>query len=573
MENNEMNPDIIKKVTKRQVTLQREQNIVLLYCNDHENLMECLAKQDIHINTACGGRGTCGKCKIKLLQGTLEITGADRIVFTEKQLKEGFRLACTAYPFEDITIQLAEAAEVEFEVIIANEKEQNQKWKNEKELNKKDLTETTGKSDQRSTEDCESIRNLGELDSGGDSRYGIGIDLGTTTLALSMVDLSNGKTIDTYTSVNHQRTYGADVITRIQRSNQGKQKELQECIRQDLLVGIRSLIEKTGIKVGELEKITIAGNTTMGHLLLGYSCESLGMYPFTPINVQETIVNFREIFGSDESQAEVVLLPGISTFVGGDITAGLLVCDFDKTDNINMFLDLGTNGEMAIGNRDSILVTSTAAGPAFEGGNISCGVGSIAGAISSVEIENERIHVKTIGDKAPIGICGTGVLELTSELLKEKIIDDTGLLSPQFFDSGYMVVNHKELPMVFTQRDIREFQMAKAAIRAGIEILVREYGISYDTIDTIYVAGGFGYKLNMEKALYIGMLPKELTGKIRTIGNSSLQGAINYLTDQQASKRAQDILRVAEEKHLSNHEDFNDLYIAYMGFEQDGISI
>lgn len=517
-----------------------------------ESLLRTLASNKIHMNASCGGRGSCGKCKIKLLQGTLEVTPPDRSIFTNAQIQEGYRLACKAYPHEDIHIMLIEKEEDEFEVLSFHGGETiEDKAKN---LTTKKITETLPFDFKRFD-------------------YGIGVDLGTTTLALTLVNLSNGEGIDTYTTVNHQRSFGADVITRIQLSSQGKQKELQECIRQDLLLGIRTLLEKRGIPSSNLKKITIAGNTTMGHLLLGYSCHTLGTYPFAPVDIQERKFTFSKVFGCSDYQADVVLLPGISTFVGGDIIAGLLVCNFDQEDAINIFIDLGTNGEMAIGNKNKLFVTSTAAGPAFEGGNLSCGVGSISGAISGVEIEDGKIQVQTIGGEKPIGICGTGVLELTSELLKEKIMDDTGLLSPEYFDDGYEVASNHQVKVVYTQRDIREFQMAKAAIRAGIEILVKEYGVGYDAIHKLYIAGGFGYKINRKKAFHIGLLPRELEGKIETIGNSSLEGAIKYLLEKDSSYRAKEIVEVAKEIHLSNDADFNDWYISYMGFEEEGLSI
>jgi uncharacterized 2Fe-2S/4Fe-4S cluster protein (DUF4445 family) len=305
----------------------------------------------------------------------------------------------------------------------------------------------------------------------------------------------------------------------------------------------------------------------MGHLLLGYSCEGLGRYPYTPVNISTIELPFSKVFNSDYLEVPVVVMPGISTFVGGDIVAGLLSCDFDKATKPCLLLDLGTNGEMALGNKEKLLVTSSAAGPAFEGGNISCGVGSIAGAICNMDIVDGNTSYQTIGSRPPVGICGTGIIELASELLKTGIIDDTGLLNGQYFDDGFPITGYKQnTEFYFTQRDIRELQMAKAAVRAGTDILIREYGITYDDIDKVYLAGGFGFKLNLLKAVNIGLLPYELYDKIIPVGNSSLGGAICYLKEKDAPLRVASIIKAACELQLSESIEFNRLYPEFMYF-------
>jgi uncharacterized 2Fe-2S/4Fe-4S cluster protein (DUF4445 family) len=211
---------------------------------------------------------------------------------------------------------------------------------------------------------------------------------------------------------------------------------------------------------------------------MGYDCKSLGEYPFTPVNIDLIEGTYKEILADDYLQASVRIVPGISTFVGGDITAGLFSCNVDQQEEYSLLIDLGTNGEMALGNKDKIIVTSTAAGPAFEGGNIEWGVGSLEGAIAGVKIVDGKAEVRTIGDKAPIGICGTGGIETVAELIKAELVDETGCLDDDYFDEGYPLAeteNGEEI--VFTQQDVREVQLAKAAVRAGIETLFLRYGI------------------------------------------------------------------------------------------------
>ena len=495
------------------------------------SLMEAMRAHGIYISASCGGRGTCGKCIVQVLEGCLEITAYDEAKLSEQELLEGYRLACKAFPRERCTLRMVTGDETDFEVI------------------------------------ADGLQTAFPEDSEIQENFGIAIDVGTTTIAISLVGVTSSKVRYTYTATNKQRAYGADVITRMKASMDGNGEALRASIQTDLLEGITEILSVTGLSKERIERVAIAGNTTMGHLLLGYPCTSLGSYPFTPVNINTLTLPFPEVLGSSYLMVPVTVLPGISTFVGGDIVAGLLSCSFDQRESISILIDLGTNGEMAIGNKNKILVTSTAAGPAFEGGNISCGIGSVAGAISSVLINREDITIDTIAHKPPIGICGTGVLELVSELVRCELVDDTGLLCEPYFDDGYRLATDLEgKAITLTQRDIREIQMAKSAVRAGLEILIRRYGINFEEVETVYLAGGFGYKLNLEKAVHIGLLPPELAGKTIAIGNSSLKGAIRYLCDQTSAKRMEDIIYVSNEIALSNDEDFNKLYLEYMGF-------
>jgi len=400
----------------------------------------------------------------------------------------------------------------------------------------------------------------------GENSYAIAVDIGTSTVVQSLIRIEDGMTLATYSAVNPQRAYGADVIARLQMAGSGRMELLQKLIKGELLRGIRDMAERAGIDTGIISRMAIACNTTMGHILLGYSCEGLGKYPYTPVNISKVELPFIQLFDSDYLDASVTVLPGISTFVGGDIVAGLLACNFDKADKPCLFIDLGTNGELALGNKERLLVSSAAAGPAFEGGNISCGMPSVAGAICNIEIANGKTLYRTIGDKEAAGLCGTGIVELVSELLDAGIIDETGLLTENYFLAGFPIKGQAGSVLYFTQRDIRHLQMAKAAIRAGIDILLKEYGIGYDDIDKVYLAGGFGYMLNLKKAVNIGLLPKEVLGRIYPVGNSALGGAISYLRDKDAPVRIEKILKSAAELALAQQEDFNSLYPEYMYF-------
>lgn len=517
------------------VTVQIKGKQILIECKEKESLLDTMIQNGIYFSAACGGNGTCGKCKITLLEGKLAITSADEKYFTREDLEKGLRLACQAYPEVPCTILADQNDESDFE-ILGDYKEESEKENN--------LV---------------------------DEDYGFAIDIGTTTIAITLVGLTQKKTLDTFTTINQQRAYGADVISRIKASMDGKKQELRASIQKDLLNGFQTIIKRFGMNKERVKEIVIAGNTTMIHLLMGFDCSGLGVYPFTPVDISLMQRTFVEVFETEYlTNCQVTLLPSISTYVGGDIVSGLYFCGFHQTNEVNFLIDLGTNGEMGIGNRDKIITTSVAAGPAFEGGNITWGMGSIKGAICQVKIDKEQVKVNTIGDKEPIGICGTGVIEGIAELIDAELIDETGLLSEEYFEDGFFLAKSpKGEDIVLTQKDIREVQLAKSAVRAGVETLLMRYGVKYEQVDKVYLAGGFGYKMNQEKAIAIGMLPEELKDKIEAVGNSSLGGAVRYLTDEKVKQAVDQIVSVSTEINLSSDLAFNDLYMEHMFFGEE----
>ena len=545
---------------------------------EKKSIMDVLIEAGVYVSAICGGNGTCGKCKIRLIEGELPVTAADKKAFSQEELDAGMRLSCVAYPTADVTISLEQTGEEDFMVL--------------------------GDAGQKASGISGSAETLAEgnvQEEAAGACY-FAIDIGTTTLAISLVR-EKGTVVDTYTSVNHQRMYGADVISRIQASNDGHGPEMTASIKKDLQTGMFSLLKEYPL-VSNITRVVIAGNTTMGHLLMGYDCESLGHVPFTPVNINRIDTDWESLFGgtieavngvgtSAEGadfkwdgealgQTPVIILPGFTAFVGGDITSGLLAMDFDRCEKPSLFIDLGTNGEMAIGNKDKILVASTAAGPAFEAGNISCGMGSVAGAICSVDLSGmsgagaavgdngvpEGAVFETLGGKPAKGICGTGVIEVTAELIKAELLDETGLLDEEYFDDGFpMGVTPEGEELFFEQSDVRQLQLAKAAVRGGVETLMLRYGVTSDDIDKVYLAGGFGVHLNVQKALTIGLLPEEMDGKIEAVGNTSLLGAICYGCQESGNERIDHILECASEVDLSSDKAFQEFYVDAMFFE------
>lgn len=521
----------LRNIPKTEIEVCRGDKSRRILIEEGESLMNALIREGYYLSAPCGGKGRCGKCGIQVLEGEVPVSPEDENRFTKQELEDGWRLSCKLYPAEDLKIAFTLNDESQFEILSDCKNEETGK-----------VVEESG--------------------------YNIAIDIGTTTIAMELLGKDSGKNLHTVTCVNSQRAYGADVISRIQASVDGKKEELQNSIRQDILKGIRQLTEEAGISLKKIDKIAIAGNTTMGHLLMGYDCDTLGVYPFKPVNIDFIKGTFGEILGSEECDAQVVLLPGISTYVGGDIASGLYACGFDQSEEVCMLVDLGTNGEMALGNKGRIFVTSTAAGPAFEGGNITWGTGSVAGAICSVKIENKKASVKTIQDKPPAGICGTGVVEAAMELVKAGIVEDTGLMDEEYFDGGFPLAQTDDgRTIVFTRKDVREIQLAKAAVRAGAETLMLRYGVKKEQIARVYLAGGFGYKLDKEKAIAIGMLPEEFRDRIETVGNSSLSGAVAYLKNSDGEEALRQLIKMSSEINLSADKEFNEFYMDYMMFE------
>ncbi len=521
-----------------------------IQAEDSRNLLRILQEQVPGLSAPCGGMGRCGKCIVKVLEGDFPVTSKDEACFSKEQLEEGFRLACMAVVTGDFRLEWKGVLEEDIKV-LTEEREGCQ----------------AEAGTQNGTEDGD------ETGTGTSGPQVLAIDIGTTTLAFCVYEKESVRPVCHEAGLNHQRAFGGDVIARIQASNEGERQNLQRIIQEDIRNGLLALEKKEGYRKSELERVVIAGNTTMIHLLMGYSCETLGVVPFAPYSLERVESDLRTLCGY-ELDCPVTVLPGISAFVGGDIVAGIMALALWKKEKPCLFLDLGTNGEMALANRERLLVTSTAAGPAFEGGNISCGIGSIPGAICNVSIETggdcgeKKVKLTTIENRPPVGICGTGVVEATAELLEAELLDETGLLDEDYFDDGYfLAIDPKGVPITFTQQDIREIQLAKAAIRAGLETLLVTWGISYKDVGNVYVAGGFGYKLNLSKAAAIGMLPEELLEKTEAVGNTSLKGAAGLALGQYSVEEMDEAIRHAEEVSLANDKHFQKFYMEYMMFE------
>lgn len=535
-----------------------------------ENLLEICRRNGIFLDADCNGNGTCGKCRVQVVRGNVPMAEEERRFFSEKEIALGYRLACRVKAAEDLEVRVQEhkAGGIQMPSLgIMNDSTQ---------AVGKDETVQAGKGC-RENETAQAGKGCkgnetaqADLDC---AEYDIALDIGSTTLAAVLIQ-ADGTILAQASAVNSQRYYGADIISRMQASNESekKRKELQTCICEDAAKLFQTLLAG---KTAGVFRIAIAGNTAMLHLLRGYSCEKLGRAPFEPVNLEleclEYEALFPEVSGCENSR--VYLLPGLSAFIGADITAGLYSSGFFLTpeNERSLFLDLGTNGELAAGNRAGFVTASTAAGPAFEGGGLSCGCPGICGAISNVSYLYHRVRIQTIGQKKPCGICGTGALAAAAALRQEGLMDADGLLAPELFERGMLLAaceDGREIRL--TQADIREIQMAKAAVRAGMETLLLRYqeqfGKPAQIPDHIYLAGGFGYYLSADTAAAVGLFPAEWTGKIISCGNTSLKGAAAFLTEPACAGVLEDIRRKNREIQLAEDKHFQKIYIQAMRF-------
>lgn len=525
-------------MSKFEIKIEQDDHLKIVQAEGETNILRVLRENDIYLPALCNGNGTCGKCKIRL-SAEAAITEADHKVFTKEELDQGYRLACKAEVNETTYVRIPEGED-------------------------KMTVESEGDKIHRNI-DGQKI----------EEDVFIAVDIGTTTIAMALVGYESKEILDIYTSLNHQRAFGADVINRIAAASQGKLSELNALIREDLWGGICHLLrlKKEDSLSLKFKKMVVAGNTTMMHLLMGHSCETLGHHPFSSEHLAKWSGKLGDCFKEEPlsvyglEEAELMLFPGVSAFVGGDIVAGLQVCKSFEKQELSFLLDLGTNGEMVIGNKDRMFSTSAAAGPAFEGGNITCGTGSIPGAISQVKIQNRRAVVKTIeGSKKVRGICGTGIVSAIAELKLSKLMDREGTLQFPFSRQGFPLWNVPgEEKISLYQQDIRQFQMAKAAIRTGVEQLVEAYGCKYEDIKKVYLAGGFGTKLSVDDAVETGILPEEFRGKVESIGNGALYGAIAYELEEM-KKDLDEFAGRIENIPLAQSEGFQDKYLKYMGF-------
>lgn len=479
------------------------------------NLLELLRENGSVLQAPCGGHGVCGKCKV-LLQNSQGVS---------------YVLACETPVTDGAT------------VVIEQERQMK-------------------------------VSNSGSCCTWpADAAFeglGASIDVGTTTLVVRIVDLSSGEILASVGKSNPQISFGADVISRISACTKGSLDVLHSLIVEALQEMIVEALKSIGKSTGDLCRMVLAGNTTMQHIAAHLDPTSIGVMPFTP----------QSLFGTEEQLAEglppVHFVRCLAGYVGGDVTAGLLAIRIHEHTKPVILLDLGTNGEMALGDASGVIACATAAGPVFEGANIAFGMPAYPGAISKVAWENGKLELSVIDDEEPLGICGTGLIDAISLLLEHEVIDETGYLldedeAPEEFapfigeEMGQTVFYLTE-KIYITQKDVRCLQLAKSAICSGILTMLDARGTSLAEVEKLYIAGGFGEFLNLEHAANVGIFPKELLPCAESVGNTSIEGATALLCNSQAQADLLRIVEASEYVELSLSTEFNNYYVEHMLF-------
>lgn len=410
---------------------------------------------------------------------------------------------------------------------------------------------------------------------------GAAVDIGTTTVVLYLLDLETGAQLAVVSGENSQRSFGADVISRIQACGRpdGLEK-LSNLIRGQIQQFLEQACRQAGRTPREVTRLSVAGNTVMEHLFAGLDPTPIGVVPFTPASLFGTEAPAADFGLTAGEGATVYLAPCVAGYVGGDITAGLLSCGIHRQQNPCLFLDLGTNGEMAIGSREGFVTCAVAAGPAFEGGEITCGSTAVPGAVNRVWLEDNRLRYSTLGGGPAKSICGSGLLDLLAALLDTGAVDETGYFSlPEEYegtvslpglgeeeDAGCLWLDPAR-EVKFTARDVRKLQLAKGAVAAGIKTLLAETGLREEDIHKVYLAGGFGAFLSRESACRLGLLPPSMLDRIESMGNSAGRGAADWLLSQQARQELKDVAESCRYLELSGDQTFGEFYIDCMGFE------
>ena len=391
--------------------------------------------------------------------------------------------------------------------------------------------------------------------------YVLAFDIGTTTVVAYLLDGKTGAPLARASCLNPQSQYGADVISRIQYVTTEQSGQLQQVIRQALGNLAKEAAKKANIKPEQIGLAAIVGNTAMHHLLLGIDPSSLITPPYMPKVLEAMELPAKDLLPIAET-GTVRILPNIAGFVGADTVGCLAAARFDQLEQLTLMIDIGTNGEMVLGDRNHRLACSTAAGPAFEGAKISCGMRGSEGAVDHVWLEDGKLQWHVIGDGEAIGLCGSGLLDLVSCLLETGDITERGRMPAKEYRLG-------DTQVVLTQKDVREVQLAKGAIRAGIELMCTHLGVSVEQIETVYLAGAFGNYLDPAAACRIGMIPPCLADRIKPIGNAAGEGAKLSALSAEEFAYSQTLGAGTEFLELASMRQFQDRFIGCLNFEED----
>lgn len=591
------------------------------------SLKKAMDLAELDFDFPCGGRGRCGKCRVRIVEGVPSPSDADLDHLDEQEIKDGYRLACTLVVQEDLVVELPQEGTKEHKILVdAAERSMEIKPHLQKihlevkkpsiEDQKADwnrlqdsLTEVKGekgysislpalqalpkvlREKKFSLTAVVANNEVVGLEAGDttDRMLGIAFDIGTTTVVGYLWDLVTGKELGAASTMNPQTKYGADVISRITYAGQEADglDKLHKAIIEAVNRLIGEAVEKAGYTKEDVYAVSFVGNSCMHHLLLGLDPRNIALAPYVPVTGSTQDINAQELGIKINPAGKVYVLPNIAGFVGADTIGVILATEIDQSSEIKLAIDIGTNGEMVLGNKDRLLACSTAAGPAFEGAQISCGMRGTVGAIDSVRLDDDIIYT-TIGDEKPIGICGSGLIDVIAVMLDAGIIDCrgriptpeqlTGISAEMFADR---IVEHDGMrafllapaaetghgkPLYITQQDVRELQLAKGAIAAGVQILLDKYSIEIDDISEVILAGAFGNYLDKHSACAIGLIPSSLEDRVRPVGNAAGTGAKVALLSTGEYRWSARIASFVEYEELAAYPKFTEIFATALSF-------
>jgi uncharacterized 2Fe-2S/4Fe-4S cluster protein (DUF4445 family) len=560
----------------------------------------------IAIDSTCGGHGTCRKCKVQVVRGEAPVSSVDPRAFSAQELRDGWRLACRAPAREDLVVHVpplqtrpkAALAGVGRHVILRPAVQKRYVELDEPTLEdqRSDVQRLLDAIDDLEPRvGLEVVRKLGgvlraadfkvtavivdeelvDVEPGDTSarRYALAFDLGTTTVVGTLLDLESGQPMAVRSMLNRQQPFGGDVISRISATMLdpdalGELRSRAQATLHDLAV---EACEEAGVAPDEVYEITVCGNVTMMQLALGIDPEPLSMAPFI-VASHELPPALASDFGVGvHPRAPAFVFPSLGAYVGGDIVAGLLATGLARDRRTRLFIDVGTNSEIALGSNERVLATAAPAGPAFEAAQIRCGMRAAEGAIEGVRIEDGDVSLQVIGDVEPRGLCGSGLVDCVAEMVRAGLLDHSGRfadegLSPRFAKVGEERVFMLADDVYLSQRDVRELQFAKASIATGWTILLREFGLEPGDIQQVLLAGSFGSYLSPASAVRIGLVPALALPRIVSAGNVAGEGSKIVALSHRERAEARSIVREVEYVELSGRADFNDLFVEQLAF-------
>jgi uncharacterized 2Fe-2S/4Fe-4S cluster protein (DUF4445 family) len=590
----------------------------------------------IDITATCGGRGRCTSCRVKFVAGAVPPpTIMDEVQLGDDQVREGYRLSCQCLPSEAVTVQVAPPLEEQsFQILGAGAGvKQLGRVAIESGIRKQLVKVSLPREEHHQTSDLEQLAaavGVAPADVGvgvlqglpaalrddpigvtvttftpgggahagrqvlaverGDTagmKFGLAIDIGTTSVVTTLLELDSGEQLASVSSLNPQAVFGGDLMSRIAfaQFNPGNLRKLQTRIVGLLNQHIGEICRESGVLPKWIYKAVVVGNTCMHHILLGIDPSHVGLAPYAPVMRHAVTLPARALFLKLQPEARVCLLPIVAGFVGADAVAVTLATRLDESAEVRIAVDIGTNGEVILGSRDRLWACSAPAGPAFEGAQIRHGMRGALGAIDRVSVDDD-IHVHTIGETDALGVCGSGLLDLIAGLLDAGVIDWTGLIQVEAREAlppklrarvgrrgeerqvvvlrpGEAGARHE---IVLTQDDVRQVQLAKGAIASGVAMLQHVAGISNERVAELLLAGGFGNYISIRSAVRIGLIPPLPEQKIRYVGNAASLGAQLCLLSETERERAERVAARIEHVSLAAHPDFEAIFVDAMNF-------